>query len=305
MSGPVIRPKQIPSSEEKKGMANAVPPASATNPFVTSDDPRLSMTGSGVKGDTGVEGPKGDTGVGGSTVAALDDLTDVTAPTPTKDQVLKFNGTEWVPAAYNATFQFGISSFSVAESSPQLIGTGLWRGIGSISFSAGYSNGPATEAYIAKSGWSNIVLSSPFTSTVNLEAVNYPAAGASATFTLNASAGADNASSSRSVSFFNNILWGVTSKANTFLESDVEGLASSSISNTKGRTITVAPGSGEYILYAIPVRLGTVVFWVGGFEGGFQSPETVSVTNSAGYTEDYYVYRSTNAALGSTTVTVV
>ena len=28
------------------------------------------------------------------------------------------------------------------------------------------------------------------------------------------------------------------------------------------------------------------------------------MTNASGYTEDYYVYRSTNAGLGSTTVTV-
>lgn len=328
MSGPVIRPKQIPSADEKKGMENAVPPVSATNPFVTSNDPRLSGVGSGIKGDTGVEGAKGDTGThgdtgvglqgdtgpsglkgdtgsGGSAVAALDDLTDVTAPSPSKDQVLKFNGTEWVPAAYNATFQFGISSFSISESSPQLIGTGEWKAPGLISFTAAYTNGPATSATISKSGWSNLVLFAPYTSVVNAQGVNYPSVGASASFTLNASAGAENASSSRSIAFYNNIFWGVSSKASSFLESDVEGLASYSVSNSKGRSITVAPGVGEYIIYAFPVRLGTVVFWVGGFEGGFQAPETVSLTNSAGYTEDYYVYRSTNAALGSTTVTVV
>jgi hypothetical protein len=89
------------------------------------------------------------------------------------------------------------------------------------------------------------------------------------------------------------------------LESDVEGLGTSVASNSKGRTFTEVPASSYYIIYSLPVRLGTVTFWVGGFEGGFLSPETVSVTNVNGYAENYYVYRSTNSGLGSTTVQVV
>jgi hypothetical protein len=56
------------------------------------------------------------------------------------------------------------------------------------------------------------------------------------------------------------------------------------------------------MLFAFPKRLGTVTFWVGGFQGGFEDPETVSVTNANGWTEDYYVWRSTNSNLGATVV---
>ena len=56
------------------------------------------------------------------------------------------------------------------------------------------------------------------------------------------------------------------------------------------------------MLFAFPKRLGLVTFWVGGFSGGFESPETVSVTNVNGWSENMYVWRSTNANLGSVVV---
>lgn len=76
------------------------------------------------------------------------------------------------------------------------------------------------------------------------------------------------------------------------------------LSNDKTRTFTVAAGAGQYIVYAIPKRLGTVVFYVGGFEGGFETPAEQTLQNNSGYGEVYYVYRSTNANLGNTTIEV-
>jgi hypothetical protein len=110
---------------------------------------------------------------------------------------------------------------------------------------------------------------------------------------------------STSSNLINRIYWGISDQT-SLTESQVEALANSAISNTKGRTFTVVPGVNDYIYYALPVRapLGAVTFTVGGFEGGFESPSTVSITNVNGYTENYYVYRSTNKNLGSTTVVV-
>ena len=219
---------------------------------------------------------------------------------------LMFNGTDWVAVPEGTTFSFSIASFSDGQSSPQEIGVGVWKAIGAISFTASYTNGPADDAHVVHSGWADLVIPTPFTGpTVSLSAQNYPAAPGSLTFTLHAAKGTETATATETVSFYNNIFWGVSTKADTYLEADVEGLASSTISNTKGRTITVSPSALNYIIYALPKRLGTVVFWVGGFEGGFQAPETVSVTNPSGFTEDYYVYRSDNAGLGSTSVVVV
>lgn len=236
-----------------------------------------------------------------------DDLTDVDTTTdpPVKDEVLKWNGSAWVPAAYNASFIFSIASFSDGESSPQEIGSGVWKAIGAISFTATYSNGPAAATpYVSKSGWSNLNMTGAgyVGPTTNAEAVNFPSVGASITFQLNATDGTNADTETQSVAFYNRRFWGVSSVASGYSEANIEGLANNELSNSKAKTFVVSPGSGEYIIFAYPSRLGATTFTVGGFEGGFESPETVSITNASGYTEDYYVYRSTNPNLGSTTV---
>jgi hypothetical protein len=239
-----------------------------------------------------------------------EDIYDIPASVPglpegdLNDTVI-FNGDEWVAAPEGTTFSFSIASFSDGQSSPQEIGVGVWKAIGALSFTASYTNGPATDAHVVHSGWADLVIPTPFTGpTVSLAAQDYPAAPGSLTFTLHAAKDAESSTATETVSFYNNIFWGVSTKASGYLESDVEGLASSVLSNTKGRTITVVPAALNYIIYALPVRLGAVVFTVGGFEGGFQAPETVSITNPSGFTEDFYVYRSDNSGLGSTVLVV-
>jgi hypothetical protein len=138
--------------------------------------------------------------------------------------------------------------------------------------------------------------------TTSTTAVTYPSVGSTKTFTLNATDGATPVTNTITYYFYNYRFWGVSTVASSYSEANVEGLANNELSNSKAKSFTLAPGASEYIIYAYPSRLGTATFTVGGFEGGFQSPETVSITNAAGYTENYYVYRSTNANLGSTTV---
>lgn len=109
---------------------------------------------------------------------------------------------------------------------------------------------------------------------------------------------------STSSTTINRLYYGITTDTSGFNEADVEGLANSTISNDNTQTWnSVTAGAGEYLLFAFPTRLGIPTFFVGGFEGGFESPETVAVTNINGYTENYYVWRSTNANLGATIVT--
>ena len=120
----------------------------------------------------------------------------------------------------------------------------------------------------------------------------------SQTYTLSVSDGSTSASRAVSVSFANRIYYGAAADL-----TDVTSL-SSVLSNDPERTITVNAGAEEYIVYAIPARLGNVVFFVGGFEGGFEPPETQTLTNQSGFAESYKVYRSTNKNLGETTVEV-
>ena len=57
-------------------------------------------------------------------------------------------------------------------------------------------------------------------------------------------------------------------------------------------------------MYAIPSSFGTPTFNVGGFDGGFKKLETLSFTNASGHTQNYDIWVSVNAGLGSTAVTV-
>ena len=76
------------------------------------------------------------------------------------------------------------------------------------------------------------------------------------------------------------------------------------LTTTKARTIRVNASAGQYILYALPVSLGTPVFVINGFEGAFEKVGDFDFTNSSGHTERYALYRSTHANLGSTTVVI-
>jgi len=118
------------------------------------------------------------------------------------------------------------------------------------------------------------------------------------TYTLNVSDGQTSASKSVSVSFANRIYYGAAADLTT-----VTALTSL-LSNDPERTITVDAGAGQYIIYAIPARLGDVTFFVSGFEGGFEGPEEQTLTNQSGYQETYKIYRSTRAGLGETTVEI-
>lgn len=120
----------------------------------------------------------------------------------------------------------------------------------------------------------------------------------SQTYTLNVSDGSTSASRAVSVSFANRIYYGAAADLTAVTS------LSSVLSNDPERTITVNAGAEQYIVYAIPARLGNVVFFVGGFEGGFEPPVTQALTNQSGYAESYKIYRSTNKNLGDTTVEV-
>lgn len=109
-------------------------------------------------------------------------------------------------------------------------------------------------------------------------------------------------SKSATITFANGVYYGksTTSIYNSAL---ISGLTKQ-LSNSKNRTITVNAGAGEYIFYCVPSRLGTCSFNVGGFDGGFSKVATVNFTNSDNYRENYDIYKSDNANLGNTTVTI-
>lgn len=62
--------------------------------------------------------------------------------------------------------------------------------------------------------------------------------------------------------------------------------------------------AGKYIWYAYPARFNSAKFTMGGYSGGFAEPMVIEVTNEAGFTENYYLYRSTEAGVGDLEIIV-
>lgn len=112
------------------------------------------------------------------------------------------------------------------------------------------------------------------------------------------------ATKSTTISFLNGVYTGVGAVDASGVDSAFILGLSKALASSKNKTFTANAGANQYIYYAYPARFGSATFFVGGFEGGFDLLATVDFTNASGYTESYYVYRSSNHSLGSTEVTV-
>lgn len=238
-------------------------------------------------------------GGGGS----LSSLSDVTLTSPASNDLLVYNGTVWVNAPAGTSFTFGINTFS--DSLPSTIeeGVGIWKAAGAINFTASYVNGPPIGSTITYTGWSNLPLASPFTSTTSVASVGFPSVTGNVVFTLS-SQKSTTASANITHTFNNDRYWGISTLSSGWTSAQVLSFGSNDLSNSIPNVFTVTAGAGQYIVYAYPSRLGTATFSVGGFSGGFNPSSTVSVTNASGFTENYFVYSSVNPNLGNTTVTV-
>lgn len=129
---------------------------------------------------------------------------------------------------------------------------------------------------------------------------------ANKTFTLKATDERDAvATKTTAITFLNGVYYGIGDnlQISGITDQFILGLTKT-LQSSKAKTFTVNAGTGKHIYYIIPTRYGTPVFKVGGFEGGFGKLGTVNFTNASGYAENYDVYKSGNANLGSTTVVV-
>ena len=88
-------------------------------------------------------------------------------------------------------------------------------------------------------------------------------------------------SKTTTVSFTNYVYYGKSDNQSTVDTSD--GNFTAVLSDSKARTITVTAGEGEYIYYLLPSRLGTPIFNVSGFDGGFiKVGDKINKENTAG-----------------------
>jgi len=248
-------------------------------------------------------------------LSAIDELVDVDTATavPNRDEVLKWNGTNWVPAVYSATFAMTIISFICDQAATILIGaTGTWKATGTINFTASYNNPPPNSASIACGGtggvtWAGpLVLVTPFTSGASAQATVYPSGkDTTITFTLTAYDGATPRTSVITITFRNNIKYGPTSAASGWDSAAINALAGTLLSNAHTGSFAVNSGASQYALFAHPssyTSIHATGFLFNSMACPFGAAVTVSVTNASGKTEDYKVYRSTNTNLGNSTL---
>ena len=133
---------------------------------------------------------------------------------------------------------------------------------------------------------------------------NYSSISSNRSWTLTATDDKDaTASKAVTLSFYNGIYYGVAGAVSPYNSDFIKGLTKT-LRDSKLTSFSADAGSGQYIYYCLPTRLGACNFTVNGFTGGFTLVATISFPNVSGYSENYYIYRSDNAGLGSTSVTV-
>lgn len=246
----------------------------------------------------------------GEAAANLDSLTDVVITSPVKNQALLFNGTNWVNAAQGTSFTFSIASFTWSGYvSTVEMGTGVWKVVGALSFTASYNNGPPDPTpYIDKTspGWTNNLLmtGSGYTGpTTNTEAVNYPATiNSSIVFTLYAQSGSETSSYSRTTTFKNKKYYGFHSQGTILDSAKTKTLANKVWVGSSGNDLDtpstqLTPTGSQYIHFVYPSRLDptTLVFKINGFDTDFTNLGTFTFTNDSGFSETYRDYVSPQA----------
>ena len=280
------------------------------------------IAGSGVQGSQGIQGSKGDFATG-SPYTGITKQASFTTGTEGLARKLAFltpDGSVTYDFIRNydvfnpADLQFGIRTFTSTITTSSLMGSTAF-GLNGFSISAAYNPvGVPTVSGATLSTSSSyafgfpITISSPYTSYsfLSTQGITYaPTAPQSTTITLTATDGSTTSTSNITVTFLNNVYYGVNSDS-SLSGTNIPSSLTAVLSNTRNRSFSVTAGAGEYIYYAFPQRLNTsaIAFVVGGFEGGFEDERIETVTNSKGFSESFSIYRSTNQNLGSTTVTV-
>lgn len=246
----------------------------------------------------------------------INDLTDVDTDTdpPELNQVLKWKGAAygWVPGTAGDTteFSFSIDGFSTGVSmATSLIGSGTWKAIGAMSFTASYSNPPTgMTAQVAMSGsqtpWvGNLNMTPVEGPEANTNRVDYPSS-ATGTITFTLSQSADGTTAQSSISFSNTMRRGnsvLGQGAQT--EASLESLGEVSGPNeSRTQTINNVPATAQHLVFAYADRLSDIQqvqidVGYGFITAAFNTDSTVvaptvqsgitNVNNSLGFSETF------------------
>jgi len=215
----------------------------------------------------------------------------------------------------DSEFVFGINSFSISGDATVLIGTGNYSLTGR-SLSATYQT-PGSISVADADVTTNASSDSGFpvdlssgSASVASNNIAFPASkNSSVTFTLGAT-GSDGSfvTSTDSITFRNNNYKGVSS--NSGLTGGGLSTLTGFLDNNRQSSFTLNSSAGEFYYYAYPSSYGEADgdtdFNVGGFDGGFSLLHggATAHTNSEGFTETYYIYKSNQAGVGEKVIVV-
>ena len=259
--------------------------------------------------------------------AVIDNLTDVdtTTDAPSLSDVLKWNGTNWVPAAYNYSFAFSIAAFTATNfTTTKLIGAGDWKAIGAVQFDASYNNMPGgMTAAVALTGsaadWSGLALAGATGPTTNATAITYPST-RTGTLTVTLTQSYDATTATDTQAFSNTMRYGTNANGiGAQTEANIEALSEVAGPNeSRDQTISNIPTgtAGHYLTFAWGASLSDVAqvqmdsgygFVTASFNATdttlaptVQTPVT-NVANSAGFSESFDAITSRLANLPNNT----
>jgi hypothetical protein len=123
------------------------------------------------------------------------------------------------------------------------------------------------------------------------------------TYTITGGDGTNTDSASASLNFRSRRWWG-TSALDTFTGADILDLQNSELATNRQQT-RVINGSGNYIWFAFPTSFGIPTYNVNGLPNTAFTRTTVSHTNAAGNTQDYYVIRTNTVQNGTLTIQIL
>lgn len=106
------------------------------------------------------------------------------------------------------------------------------------------------------------------------------------------------------VAFVYKVYYGAISAPESYNQDFIKNLEKYQLQPSKEAVIEVNAQPEQYIYYCLPSSYGECVFTSGGFSGGFLKIDTISVENDYGITTDYDIWKSDNAGLGQTVITI-
>jgi hypothetical protein len=219
---------------------------------------------------------------------------------PALDDVLTWDGTKLVFGPPVGGVAFNISSFSPTISTLREVGESL----PTVSFTASYSVLPTGATIYDNQTMLTDTLLTPFAAFTKTGPFTKTANGQTVLFALTTTRGVTVKAASVTFTWALRRYYGNSSSAGPYDAAFISALAQSSLGTTASTTFTSACGVGEHIYFALPSAYSTPVFYVGGFEGGFELVASAISVTVNGIPTTYDIWRTVQTNLSSTTVTV-